>query len=54
MFKNDLRHTGPNGPDAKMTWTAADGAPSIWEGKFEDGNCTIGKLNGRQVNAADM
>lgn len=37
-----------------MTWQMPDGKPSIWVGKFENGNCTKGKLNGRQIDAQDM
>ena len=52
-FKAGQRHTGKNGPDSKMTWNT-DETPSIWDGKWENGQCTLGNLNGRNVNAADM
>ena len=53
-YKAGERHTGKKGPNAQMTWQMPNGAPSLWVGKFENGACTKGMLNGREVDAADM
>ena len=48
-YKNGLRHTGPDGPDATMVWRNGDSEHS-YVGKWERGQCTLGRLDGNQVD----
>lgn len=49
LYKNGVRHTGPDGNDAIMIWQQGD-SKHEYVGKFEDGQCTLGRLDGNKVD----
>ena len=49
LFQNGMRHTGPDGPDGKMVWRTGE-AEHTYVGKWENGQCTQGRLDGNPVD----
>ena len=49
MYQNGLRHTGEDGADAKMVWRIGE-QEHVYLGKFEQGQCTKGTLDGNKVD----
>lgn len=44
-YREGERHTGPNGDDAIMVWQSGE-SKHEYVGKFEAGQCTMGRLDG--------
>jgi len=49
LYTQGKRHTGENGPDGTMVWGTGDNAHT-YIGKWMDGKCTKGKLDGNEVD----
>ena len=48
-FINGMRDTGDNGADATMVWNT-DEQTHEYVGKWKNGQCTVGRLDGNQVD----
>ena len=49
QFRNGMRHTGADGPDGTMVWKTGE-TEHTYVGKWENGQCTVGRLDGNQVD----
>lgn len=52
-YSNGLRHSGPEGPDGTMIWRTK-GEENKYIGKWSQGFCTIGQLDGFMVDLTNL
>ena len=52
-YVDGVRQTEEGGPDGTMTWNYAD-KTHTFAGRWEEGDCTVGLLDGNQVDARKM